>query len=98
MKFRRPIRIPSCKHLWEFAYGEPREYWLCLPSCLSRVWFLIAATPAAREIGESSPAEKDLGVPMDSELSMSQQCALVAKKANGILEWVRRSIASTVWE
>ena len=43
---------------------------------------------------QRSSAEKDLTVLKDNRLTMSQQCALVAKKASGIMECIKKSVAN----
>lgn len=42
---------------------------------------------------QTSSSEKDLGVLIDNRLAMSQEYALVAKQANDILVFIKKSMA-----
>jgi len=54
-----------------------------------------APVQAQADLLENSSVERDLGVLVDDRLTMSQQCALVAKKAkDGLLGCIKKSVAS----
>jgi len=57
-----------------------------------------APVEAGADLLESGSVERDLGVLGDDRLTMSQQCALAAKKASGILGYIRRSAGSRARE
>ncbi|PKU41632.1 hypothetical protein llap_8059 [Limosa lapponica baueri] len=46
------------------------------------------------DLWKRSSAERDLGVLVENKLTTSQLCALVAKKANGLLGCIKKSMAS----
>ena len=47
---------------------------------------------------ERNSAEKDIGVLVNNRLAMSQQCALVTKKVNGVLGCLKKSATRSMRE
>jgi len=58
----------------------------------------IMLQPWCRVAGKVQKEKKDLKVLADNQLNMSQQCALVAKKANSILTCIRNRAVSRARE
>ncbi|PKU44633.1 rna-directed dna polymerase from mobile element hypothetical protein [Limosa lapponica baueri] len=59
---------------------------------------VISGTESSWRLGadllENRSEEKGMGVLVDNKLTMRQQCALVPKKANGLLGCIKKSVAS----
>jgi len=82
-------RLQSCaeRNLMKFNKGKCRVLHLGKNNLMHQ--YRLGA-----DLLQSSSVERDLGVLVDNRLTMSQQCALVAKKPNGILGCIKKSVAS----
>ena len=79
------------RNLMKFNQGKPKV--LHLGTNNPRQPHLLGTTQL-----ESCLAKKDLGVLVDTKLTVSQHWALAAKAADGILGCIRRSVASRLRE
>jgi len=84
-------RLESCtqKNLMKFKKGKCRVLHLGRNNRMHQYRLGV-------DLLESSSAERHLGVLVDDRLTMSQQCALAAKKANGILGCIKKSVATGI--
>jgi len=57
-----------------------------------------AFSPENNGASKTQPEEKDLGVLLDEKLNISRQCAFAAQKANHILGYIKRSVATRARE
>ncbi|RMC10005.1 hypothetical protein DUI87_12798 [Hirundo rustica rustica] len=79
----------------------PKERFNDLISCINKIWAKLHALGQSKrerqsytrehKILDSAQEERDLGV-LVTAAEPSQQCAQVAKRANGILAWIRNGI------
>ncbi|PKU42648.1 hypothetical protein llap_7065 [Limosa lapponica baueri] len=82
-------KLESCvvRNLMKFNKGKCRVLHLGRNNPIQ--WYRLGA-----DLLESSLVERDFRVLVDNEHTISQQCALVAKKANGLLGCIKKSVAS----
>ncbi|PKU43091.1 hypothetical protein llap_6607 [Limosa lapponica baueri] len=90
--YPEPMGLPSNV---EDDQGFPAIAFSCFKDkCEKALWGMAGCRTGRADLLESSSEEKDLGVLVDNRMAMSQQCAFVAKKANGILGCLRKSVTS----